>query len=61
MTQSSFGKKTGEGFYLWRDDKPQKPPAQGSPPPDLQDRLILSLVNEASRHSESRSLTMRTS
>jgi 3-hydroxyacyl-CoA dehydrogenase/enoyl-CoA hydratase/3-hydroxybutyryl-CoA epimerase len=41
-----FGKKTGEGFYVWRDDKPQKPPVEGQPPSDLQDRLILSLVNE---------------
>ena len=41
-----FGKKTGEGFYLWRDDKAQKPSAAGQPPADLQDRLILALVNE---------------
>ena len=27
--QKKFGKKTGEGFYVWRDDKPQKPPAAG--------------------------------
>ncbi|MGH6611003.1 MAG: 3-hydroxyacyl-CoA dehydrogenase family protein, partial [Burkholderiaceae bacterium] len=33
-----FGKKTGEGFYLWRDDKPQKPPvARKKAPADLQD------------------------
>ena len=46
--QKKFGKKTGEGFYVWQDDKPQKPPAPGRPAPsDLQDRLMLLLVNEA--------------
>jgi 3-hydroxyacyl-CoA dehydrogenase / enoyl-CoA hydratase / 3-hydroxybutyryl-CoA epimerase len=46
--QKKFGKKTGEGFYVWQDDKPQKPPAAGRPAPsDLQDRLMLLLVNEA--------------
>jgi 3-hydroxyacyl-CoA dehydrogenase/enoyl-CoA hydratase/3-hydroxybutyryl-CoA epimerase len=46
--QKRFGKKTGEGFYVWRDDKPQKPsPAGKQMPADLQDRLLLPLVNEA--------------
>jgi 3-hydroxyacyl-CoA dehydrogenase / enoyl-CoA hydratase / 3-hydroxybutyryl-CoA epimerase len=46
--QKKFGKKTGEGFYLWREDKPQKPSSAGQQPPaDLQDRLMLALVNEA--------------
>ena len=45
--QKKFGKKSGEGFYLWRADKPQKPPAAGPAPPDLQDRLLLPLINEA--------------
>jgi 3-hydroxyacyl-CoA dehydrogenase / enoyl-CoA hydratase / 3-hydroxybutyryl-CoA epimerase len=45
--QKKFGKKSGEGFYLWRADKPQKPPAAGPAPPDLQDRLMLPLINEA--------------
>lgn len=46
--QKKFGKKSGEGFYVWQDDKPQKPPAAGRPAPaDLQDRLMLLLVNEA--------------
>jgi 3-hydroxyacyl-CoA dehydrogenase/enoyl-CoA hydratase/3-hydroxybutyryl-CoA epimerase len=45
-----FGKKTGEGFYKWHDDKPQKPPTSGKEAPaDLQDRLMLSLINEAVR------------
>ena len=29
IEQKKFGKKTGEGFYVWRDDKPQKPPTAG--------------------------------
>lgn len=46
--QKKFGKKTGEGFYVWQNDKPVKPPTAGqSAPDDLQDRLLLPLVNEA--------------
>ncbi|PZN32674.1 MAG: crotonase, partial [Proteobacteria bacterium] len=46
--QKKYGKKSGEGFYVWRDGKPQKPSAEGrQAPPDLQDRLMLSLINEA--------------
>ncbi|HEY5808749.1 MAG TPA: 3-hydroxyacyl-CoA dehydrogenase NAD-binding domain-containing protein, partial [Povalibacter sp.] len=46
--QKKFGKKSGAGFYIWSDDKPQKPDTAGHPmPADLQDRLLLLLVNEA--------------
>jgi len=45
--QKKFGKKSGEGFYVWQDDKPQKPPTSAPAPPDLQDRLLLPLINEA--------------
>ena len=46
--QKKFGKKTGEGFYTWQNDKPQKPEVGGQQAPaDLQDRLLLALVNEA--------------
>ena len=42
-----LGRKSGEGFYVWKDGKPIKPPApQTAPPADLIDRLILVLVNE---------------
>jgi 3-hydroxyacyl-CoA dehydrogenase/enoyl-CoA hydratase/3-hydroxybutyryl-CoA epimerase len=41
-----LGRKSGEGFYLWRDGKPVKPPARDGAPEDLADRLILILVNE---------------
>lgn len=48
VEQKKFGKKSGQGFYAWTDDKPQKPSAGGRPmPEDLQDRLMLPLVNEA--------------
>lgn len=46
--QKKFGKKTGEGFYAWHNDKPQKPlVADQQAPADLQDRLLLPLINEA--------------
>jgi 3-hydroxyacyl-CoA dehydrogenase/enoyl-CoA hydratase/3-hydroxybutyryl-CoA epimerase len=42
-----LGRKSGEGFYLWRDGKAVKPPAPAtSAPPDLTDRLILVMLNE---------------
>jgi 3-hydroxyacyl-CoA dehydrogenase/enoyl-CoA hydratase/3-hydroxybutyryl-CoA epimerase len=42
-----LGRKSGAGFYLWKDGKPVKPAAPAEPPPrDLIDRLILVLVNE---------------
>src|SRR5690606_39071501 len=46
--QKRLGKKTGQGFYTWQGDKPQKPPTDGHrAPDDLQDRLMLPLINEA--------------
>jgi len=43
-----LGKKTGEGFYAWRDGKPVKPSAgAATAPANLQDRLLLPLINEA--------------
>jgi 3-hydroxyacyl-CoA dehydrogenase / enoyl-CoA hydratase / 3-hydroxybutyryl-CoA epimerase len=41
-----LGRKSGEGFYPWQDGKVVRATASGAPPPDLADRLILSLVNE---------------
>jgi 3-hydroxyacyl-CoA dehydrogenase/enoyl-CoA hydratase/3-hydroxybutyryl-CoA epimerase len=47
VTAKKLGRKTGEGFYVWKDGKPVKPPAAGAvAPADLIDRLILVLVNE---------------
>jgi 3-hydroxyacyl-CoA dehydrogenase/enoyl-CoA hydratase/3-hydroxybutyryl-CoA epimerase len=42
-----LGRKSGEGFYVWKDGKPVKPAADAAGAPvDLIDRLILILVNE---------------
>jgi 3-hydroxyacyl-CoA dehydrogenase/enoyl-CoA hydratase/3-hydroxybutyryl-CoA epimerase len=47
VADKKLGRKSGEGFYLWQDGKPRKPPTDGaSAPQDLIDRLILVLVNE---------------
>ncbi len=42
-----IGRKSGRGYYEWRDGKPVKPPAAGRAPEDLADRLILQYLNEA--------------
>jgi 3-hydroxyacyl-CoA dehydrogenase/enoyl-CoA hydratase/3-hydroxybutyryl-CoA epimerase len=48
VEQKKLGRKSGEGFYRWQDGKAQK---QDTPhaavPPDLEDRLILPMLNEA--------------
>jgi 3-hydroxyacyl-CoA dehydrogenase/enoyl-CoA hydratase/3-hydroxybutyryl-CoA epimerase len=43
------GKKDGQGLYVWQDGKPQKPeiPQDYVTPPDVQERMILPMVNEA--------------
>ena len=43
------GKKDGQGLYTWADGKPQKPALDKDyvPPPDLQARMILPMINEA--------------
>jgi 3-hydroxyacyl-CoA dehydrogenase/enoyl-CoA hydratase/3-hydroxybutyryl-CoA epimerase len=43
------GKKDGQGLYTWQDGKPQKPEVDPdyAASPDLQDRMILPMVNEA--------------
>ncbi|TPG05032.1 3-hydroxyacyl-CoA dehydrogenase [Rhodanobacter glycinis] len=43
------GKKDGQGMYVWQDGKPQKPEVDKDyvMPPDLQERMILPMVNEA--------------
>ena len=47
VAAKKLGRKSGEGFYPWKDGKPLKPAADGATaPPDLIDRLILVLVNE---------------
>src|SRR5262252_5726439 len=47
LAAKKLGRKSGEGFYLWREGKAVKAPATGaSAPADLIDRLILVMVNE---------------
>ena len=43
------GKKDGEGLYVWKEGKPEKPDVDPDyvPPSDIQDRMILPMVNEA--------------
>ncbi|MGH8235214.1 MAG: 3-hydroxyacyl-CoA dehydrogenase NAD-binding domain-containing protein [Rhodanobacteraceae bacterium] len=43
------GKKDGQGFYVWKEGKPEKPKVDPNyrAPPDLEDRLILPMLNEA--------------
>lgn len=46
--QGKVGRKSGEGFYVWRDGKPERMPAPNAEiPPDLEDRLLLPMLNEA--------------
>ncbi len=47
VEQKHLGKKSGQGFYIWQEGKPIKPAATGSPGADLEDRLILSMLNES--------------
>lgn len=46
VAAGKLGRKSGAGFYSWKESHPLKPAATGSAPPDLIDRLILILVNE---------------
>ncbi|MDB6161332.1 MAG: hypothetical protein JWO04_5038 [Gammaproteobacteria bacterium] len=47
VAAKKLGRKSSEGFYVWKDGKPLKPPVGGATAPaDLIDRLILMLVNE---------------
>ena len=43
------GKKDGQGLYMWKEGRAVKPevPANYETPADLEDRLILSMLNEA--------------
>jgi 3-hydroxyacyl-CoA dehydrogenase/enoyl-CoA hydratase/3-hydroxybutyryl-CoA epimerase len=48
VAAGNLGRKTGQGYYLWENGKAVKPPAGNGPvPDDIEDRLILSMVNEA--------------
>jgi len=46
--RDELGRKSGQGFYAWKDGKPVKPDGRHAHDmPDLTDRLILPLLNEA--------------
>ncbi|MGH8285383.1 MAG: 3-hydroxyacyl-CoA dehydrogenase family protein, partial [Steroidobacteraceae bacterium] len=46
IAAKKLGRKSGEGFYVWKDGKAVKDRRDGAAPPDLTDRLILAMVNE---------------
>jgi 3-hydroxyacyl-CoA dehydrogenase/enoyl-CoA hydratase/3-hydroxybutyryl-CoA epimerase len=47
IAAKKLGRKTGEGFYTWKDGKAVKSGAPvPEPPHDLEDRLVLALANE---------------
>ena len=48
LEAKELGKKTGKGFYVWLNGKPQKS-AAGSVPAGLSERLITPMLNEANK------------
>jgi 3-hydroxyacyl-CoA dehydrogenase / enoyl-CoA hydratase / 3-hydroxybutyryl-CoA epimerase len=48
VAEKKLGRKSGQGFYRWQDGKVQKDEVKNfAVPEDLEDRLILSMLNEA--------------
>jgi 3-hydroxyacyl-CoA dehydrogenase/enoyl-CoA hydratase/3-hydroxybutyryl-CoA epimerase len=48
VDEGLLGRKSGQGFYRWEDGKAVKPASENyTATGDIQDRLILSMVNEA--------------
>lgn len=50
VAAGDLGRKSGRGFYVWRDGKAVKDAAEGTPAiplADISDRLVLRLINES--------------
>ena len=51
VDEQKLGRKTGQGFYTWSEGKAAKPEPTADQssrvPPDIEDRLMLPLINEA--------------
>lgn len=48
VDSGSLGRKSGQGYYRWEGGKAIKPASTGANlPADIEDRLVLSMVNEA--------------
>ncbi len=47
LAAGHVGRKSGRGYYEWRDGKPVKPQSEGRAPGDLTDRMVLQYLNEA--------------
>jgi 3-hydroxyacyl-CoA dehydrogenase / enoyl-CoA hydratase / 3-hydroxybutyryl-CoA epimerase len=48
VAEKKLGRKSGEGFYAWKDGKVVRGPEESAEiPPDLEDRLMLSMLNES--------------
>jgi len=45
VAKKELGKKTGKGFYTWRDGKADKAHTAAEPTPEMTDRLILPLLD----------------
>jgi 3-hydroxyacyl-CoA dehydrogenase/enoyl-CoA hydratase/3-hydroxybutyryl-CoA epimerase len=46
VNAKQLGRKSGQGFYAWKDGKAVREPVTAAAPADLSDRLILALLNE---------------
>ncbi|CAM4078963.1 3-hydroxyacyl-CoA dehydrogenase NAD-binding domain-containing protein [Bordetella tumulicola] len=53
IARGDLGRKTGRGFYLWKDGKAQKN-ASGTPPPDLAQQLIGHLITRTQQQVDQR-------
>jgi 3-hydroxyacyl-CoA dehydrogenase/enoyl-CoA hydratase/3-hydroxybutyryl-CoA epimerase len=45
VADGELGRKSGKGFYVWKDGKAQKTLGAAAVSPDMTDRLILPMLN----------------